>query len=169
MTEAELRETVRCLYDSRCGYCGVHESEAATELEVDHFQPRSAGGTSDIDNLVYCCTACNRLKGSFWAGVDIDTSRRLLHPRRDDLAAHLRVSADGLMIALTATGEFHLERLHLNRPPLVALRRRRIEVVSLQVRLSTVEAEQTKTRTRIAALEQGLQRALDRIERLGEP
>ena len=60
------RVAVRAAYDGRCGYCTVHESEAGTELEIDYFQPRSAGGSDHPDNLVYCCTACNRLKGDFW-------------------------------------------------------------------------------------------------------
>jgi 5-methylcytosine-specific restriction endonuclease McrA len=83
MNEDERRQAVRRLYEYRCGYCGVHEHEAGTELEIDHFQPRSAGGTDDLDNLVYCCTTCNRLKGDFWPTDDFVTlTRRLLHPHR---------------------------------------------------------------------------------------
>lgn len=165
MTGESIRQTVRRLFHESCGYCSVHESEAATELEIDHFQPRSADGSSDLDNLVYCCTTCNRLKGDFWAGPDV--SRRLLHPQRDNVAAHLRLGPDGLMVALSETGTFHLERLHLNRPPLVALRRRRLEVATLNARLAAVEAEQAESRERIVALEDGLQQVLDQINRLG--
>src|SRR3712207_7162550 len=48
----------RRLYQERCGYCGVREVEAGSELELDHFQPRAAGGSDDLDNLVYCCPTC---------------------------------------------------------------------------------------------------------------
>jgi hypothetical protein len=41
MTEPERRARVRERYGARCGYCGVHENEAGSELEIDHFQPRS--------------------------------------------------------------------------------------------------------------------------------
>jgi HNH endonuclease len=169
MTEETRRAAVRAAYDGRCGYCTVHESEAGTELEIDHFQPRSLGGSDDPDNLVYCCTACNRLKGDFWPATDpLTTIRRLLHPKRDDLTEHLREESDGRMVALTATGAFHLDRLRLNRPPLLALRRARRDVVQLRQALADAQAEQAQLRERIAALEGTLQDVLAQIARLLE-
>lgn len=79
MTEQERRAAVRLRYAMRCGYCGVHEREVGAELAIDHFRPRSAGGTDDLDNLVYCCPACNRNKGDFWSGTAAAVSARLLH------------------------------------------------------------------------------------------
>ncbi|WP_436621099.1 HNH endonuclease [Sorangium sp. So ce136] len=35
------------------------------ELEIDHFHPLAAGGSDDVENLVYACTACNRFKGDY--------------------------------------------------------------------------------------------------------
>ena len=123
MNEQERRMAVRQRYGARCGYCSVRETEAGSELEVDHFQPRSAGGLDDLDNLVYCCPACNRHKGDFWPTTDpLTATRRLLHPGQDDMASHLHEEPSGHMQALTETGAFHLTRLRLNRPPLVALR-----------------------------------------------
>src|SRR5262245_25755268 len=105
MTEEARRAAVCAVYDGRCGYCTVHESKAGTELEIDHFQPRSLRGSDDLDNLCYCCTACNRLKGDFWPATDpLITTRRLLHPKRDNLTDHLCEELDGRMVALTATG-----------------------------------------------------------------
>lgn len=169
-TEAERRAAVRHAYAQQCGYCGVHESEAGTELEIDHFQPRSAGGSDDIDNLVYCCTTCNRLKGDFWpdASAHLPT-RRLLHPKRDDLAQHFREDAHHLIVALTETGTFHLDRLHLNRPPLVALRRTRADVAHLRQELATARLEQASLREQMARLEADLQNVLAQIARLIEP
>lgn len=114
----ELRQIVRRAYNFACGYCGVREKDAGSELELDHFKPRRSSGGDELENLVYCCTTCNRLKGDFWAASATD--KRLLHPKRDDLTGHLRQETDGLFTALTKTGEFHLSRLRLNRPPLVA-------------------------------------------------
>ena len=93
MTEETRRAAVRAAYDSRCGYCTVHESEAGTELEIDHFQPRSAGGSDDLDNLVYCCTACNRLKGDFSNTRMKQTPR----PRDGDSARDSRRGASQLV------------------------------------------------------------------------
>jgi HNH endonuclease len=41
-----------------------------SELEIDHFQPKSAGGGDELENLIYCCTPCNRHKAMFWPIVD---------------------------------------------------------------------------------------------------
>ncbi len=169
MTEEARRAAVRTAYDGRCGYCAVHESEAGAELEIDHFQPRSAGGGDDLDNLIYCCTACNRLKGDFWPQTDpLTTTRRLLHPRRDDLMEHLRAEANGRIVALTATGAFHLDRLRLNRPPLIALRLSRQEITRLRAALAVAQAEHAQLRERIAGLERDLQDVLAQIARLLE-
>ena len=113
--------------EGRCGYCGVHETEAGTELEIDHFKPRTAGGGDDLVNL------------------------GLLHPDVDDLRQHLSENSDGLMVALTETGAFHLERLALNRPPLIALRRSRHEVGRLRVDLDAARGAQARLRERVSA------------------
>jgi hypothetical protein len=168
--EQERREAVRRAYEYRCGYCGVHEQEAGSELEIDHFQPRSLGGGDDLDNLVYCCSTCNRLKGNFWPTDDPSiTHRRLLHPKRDDLAMHLREEAGGRLIALTETGAFHIARLRLNRPPLVALRRARQESARLRRELAEAREERVHLRERIAVLERELEEVLAQLTRLLGP
>lgn len=96
----ELREAVRRA-GYRCGYCGIHEEEVGCELEIDHFHPRAAGGSDDLNNLVYCCSACNRIKSDFWS---VDATHRLLHPLQDDISAHLREDADGCLVALLVGG-----------------------------------------------------------------
>lgn len=30
---------------------------------IDHYVPRCAGGTDDLDNLKTCCSRCNQRKG----------------------------------------------------------------------------------------------------------
>jgi hypothetical protein len=168
--EQERREAVRRAYNYRCGYCGVHEQEVGSELEIDHFQPRSAGGEDDLDNLVYCCPTCNRLKGNFWPTGNLSTAhQRLLQPNRDDLAAHLREEADGHLIALTETGVFHIARLRLNRPPLVALRRARRERAKLQRELVEAREERAHLQERIDALERELEEVLAQLARLFGP
>ncbi len=144
------RAAVRRLYEERCGYCTVHESEAGTELEVDHFQPRTAHGSDELSNLVYCCTTCNRFKGDFWpVGDFLTTIRRILHPKRDDLSQHLQLRDDGVMLAMGETGSFHLERLRLNRPPLIALRQARSGVAHLRQELEIAQQQQRRLRQRI--------------------
>lgn len=43
-----------------CQYCG----RSGCELEVDHIQPISKGGTNDMDNLITACVDCNRGKSN---------------------------------------------------------------------------------------------------------
>jgi 5-methylcytosine-specific restriction endonuclease McrA len=43
-----------------CRYCGT----TTGYLDVDHVQPLSRGGTSDLENLALACQPCNRLKRS---------------------------------------------------------------------------------------------------------
>jgi len=162
----EKRQKVRRVYHYCCGYCGVHEEEAGSELEIDHFQPSSRGGKDDLENLVYCCPACNRRKGDFWPAEGFSATRRLLHPQRDDLAAHLRQETDGRVTALTETGTFHVERLQLNRPPLVALRRTRYEVASLRHALQAAGDEQARLQQQIARLERETEEVLAQLSRL---
>lgn len=44
-------------YARKCGYCG---SDATG---FDHRAPLFSGGTHTLDNLIPCCTDCNRTKG----------------------------------------------------------------------------------------------------------
>jgi len=169
VTEQGRRAEVRQRYGERCGYCTVHETEAGSELEIDHFQPTSAGGSDDLDNLVYCCPACNRLKGDFWPVANPHTALRLLHPGRDDLSEHLHEEVDGLLEALTETGTFHIRRLRLNRPPLLALRQARRKVALLRESLFAAQEEQARLRERLATLEQNLQAILAQIASLLDP
>src|SRR5688572_8987337 len=108
-----LRQSVPLRYDFRCGYCGVRETNMGAKLTIDHFLPRVHGGEDSLDNLVYCCHACNEFKGDYW---QTEPEARLLHPLLDDLTLHYREQDDGTLVALTERGANHLQVLHLNRP-----------------------------------------------------
>ena len=122
MIRAKAKRIVRSVYAFRCGYCGVTEAQAGSELTFDHFRPQSQTGTDEIANLVYACHACNEFKGEYWSQ---DSSTRLLHPLTDDLALHMTEEADGRLRSLTALGEVYISRLQLNRSALVENRRER--------------------------------------------
>lgn len=115
---APLRHTVRTLYAFARGYCGVSEIEVGSQLTLDHYQPREAGGTDEIDNLVYACHACNLYKSSAWN----PQMPPVLHPLRTDLSLHLRTLLDGTLEGLTAEGKRHIDTLYLNRPPMIQRR-----------------------------------------------
>ncbi|MGH7480663.1 MAG: HNH endonuclease [Longimicrobiales bacterium] len=55
------RDGYRCVYCARC--------LPAEALTLDHVEPRMRGGDRSDGNIVTCCEACNREKGSLpaWA------------------------------------------------------------------------------------------------------
>lgn len=138
MIRVQAKRTVRAIYAFRYGYCGVTEAQSGSELTFDHFRPQSQGGTDDAANLVYACHACNEFKGEYWAE---EADARLLHPLSDNLTQHLVDEADGTFRPLTMLGRVYLERLQLNRSPLVLnrLERRRLS------RIESHLAEMTTT------------------------
>lgn len=105
-------DEVRRRYGFRCGYCGVSEADSGGELTVDHHRPVSAKGGDEDENLVYACVRCNLYKSDFFpTAEDFAHGWRVLHPLRDDLAAHLREDpASHRLLALTEMGRFHIWR-----------------------------------------------------------
>ncbi len=85
------------------------------------------------------------------------TTRRLLQPRNDDLSAHLYETSDGRLNALTDTGQFHLNRLKLNRPQLVARRRKQQLVADKQREWEAMRIERQQMQERLQTLEQQLE------------
>src|SRR5262249_43615031 len=151
MVTPAQREAIRRAYRFQCGYCSVHENDVGSALEIDHFQPLSSGGIDEESNLVYACSACNKAKGDFWSPPNTET--RLLHPQRDALHEHMRLSPDDHLQPLTPTGAFHIRRLRLNRPQLVALCQARRHATCNIVRLSELETQIVELRREIVSLE----------------
>ena len=58
----ELREYVLIRYQHICFYC-LGESKDNI-LEIDHFIPRSRGGSDRVANLVLACHSCNQAKAN---------------------------------------------------------------------------------------------------------
>jgi hypothetical protein len=150
---ADKRAAVRAAYERRCGYCGVSEIDIGGALQIDHYRPIARGGGDDLENLVYACSHCNRFKGSYWPEEDYPDSFLLLHPGKDDVAAHIQLTANGRLVGLTARGWFHIRWLHLNRPQLVRWRQTRQRITELQEALHQAEATTRHLQERIRELE----------------
>jgi hypothetical protein len=137
-----LHQEVRRLYRYQCGYCNASETEAGGELTVDHYYPSVAGGSDELENLIYACFRCNTNKGDelpFISGAEPE--QRILHPLRDDLAAHFQVDDFGLAVPLTETGLLHITTLELNRPALVRFRWRRQTAAFMAAELRAARKE----------------------------
>lgn len=137
MRRVDFEEIQRC-YNFACGYCQVTEIEVGSELTIDHYKPRAADGTDDLDNLVYACQRCNLNKRDFWpTTADLALGHRVLHPLIDNFSQHFSIDPqNGYVTPLTETGHFHVTLLQLNRPQLVKRR--------LAKQLNVIMAEKQK-------------------------
>ena len=77
----------------------------------------------ELDNLIYSCVRCNQYKLDYWP-TSADQPM-LWNPRQESSDRHFRELDDGTLYSLTPTGVLTLERLRLNRSPLIAHRLRR--------------------------------------------
>jgi len=109
-----------------CEYCRSQERFSPDPFSVEHVTPRATGGADDPSNLALSCQGCNNRKYTSTEGLDPVTGEtvRLFHPLRDHWADHFAWNHDfTLVIALTPTGRATAEKMQLNRPGVVNLRR----------------------------------------------
>jgi hypothetical protein len=75
------REQVRRRAQLACEFCGIAEADVGSQLTIDHFQPRVKGGDDSLDNLIYCCAACNQYKRDYWPSCP--DAQSLWNPRNE--------------------------------------------------------------------------------------
>lgn len=115
-----IRTQVRSRANFACEFCGVTEASAGGQLTIDHFRPKSKGGSDTLDNLLYCCVRCNQYKQDYWPAHSKEP--RIWNPLVESASLHFIEGAEGELIPLGPIGEFTIRRLRLNRPPLIAYR-----------------------------------------------
>lgn len=109
-----------------CEYCQSQLRYSADSFSVEHIIPRSLGGTDDLQNLALACQRCNNAKFVAVEAADPLTGRSvpLYHPRQHVWNREFAWSHDFLTIqGLTPMGRATVEKLRLNRPGVVNLRR----------------------------------------------
>ena len=62
--KTHTRAYVAQQWKHRCAYCSAKDWEASRPFNLEHVVPRSAGGATNIHNLVWACEPCNRRKNS---------------------------------------------------------------------------------------------------------
>ncbi len=138
-------------FNGRCAYC---ESEVPHDTPLHHFRPTAEPlevlPTDDKDhyawlaydwlNLFIACPACSKAKGrwfpvrgrraAFLATLDEVRKRErnlIVDPTREAPAAHLEFLVGGYCAPKSGKGKTTIRLLELNRPDLVAARRRAID------------------------------------------
>ena len=142
-----LRQKVQVRDEYRCLYCGITELDIGSTLTIDHIQPKQQGGTDNVDNLLYCCHACNEFKGKYYKTAP---ELQLLNPLVDNFAEHYQEQDNGTLLAITERGAKHIEVLHLNRPRLVQNRLRKLYNEERDTYVAALEAELRELRQRSA-------------------
>jgi hypothetical protein len=110
----------------RCEYCRLPDAYQSGGFELDHVIPRAQGGQTVLDNLAAACPHCNDHK---WAHTDCrdpvsGETVAIFNPRRDHWNEHFEWSNESLeIIGRTPCGRATIERLLLNGPELIAVRR----------------------------------------------
>ena len=130
MSGANISEKVRCRVfaqaGDRCGYCLAPQHLVLGWHQIEHLNPRSAGGTDDESNLWIACGLCNNYKNDQTDGFDVETSERvrLFNPRHDQWVDHFGWSPDGVrVIGRTPIGRVTVECLRMNNSLAVQVRR----------------------------------------------
>jgi hypothetical protein len=117
--------------ERRCAYSCQHESHAG-KLEVDHFNPKlNAPLRNRHVNLLPASRHCNGSKWKHWpTKTQLRMGYRFLNPYTEvDYGKHLVEDPQTHLIeGTTPAGEWHLEKLDLNDPLLVAERKTRAEI-----------------------------------------
>jgi len=94
---------------------------------IDHVIPRSSGGRSELGNLALACPHCNASKWAHTDGVDPVSGETvaLFNPRTQSWTQHFRWSEqDACLIGgISACGRATVNRLQLNHPDMLAIRR----------------------------------------------
>ena len=108
----------------RCEYCGMYQALQGATFHVEHVQPTARGGTSEVENLAWCCPSCNLHKSDRTEAPDPGSGVvvALFHPRRDSWPDHFEWDGDRL-VGKTPVGRATIRALDLNHPRRIRIRR----------------------------------------------
>jgi hypothetical protein len=109
-----------------CEYCLTPSRYSSDPLSVEHIVPQARGGSTATENLAAACQGCNNFKFVATHAVDPVTGVTvpLYHPRQHTWTEHFAWNENAtIILGKTPTGRATVERLRLNRPGVVNLRR----------------------------------------------
>lgn len=129
MSERLTDDVKRAVVESAkwcCEYCRSQSRYCPDPLSVEHIVPRIRGGSNELDNLAAACQGCNNFKFTATEAADPTTGKAvpLYHPRQHRWNEHFAWNEDfTIILGRTPIGRATVERLQLNRPGVVNLRR----------------------------------------------
>jgi len=127
-----LRSEVVARAAGCCEYCLLPVEGQITWFPIDHVTPRSRGGETTSSNLAMAYPRCNAHKWAADSAVDPETRETvpLYDPRRQAWKEHFTWSrsADFEIEGRTPCGRATIERLKMNDPGIVEIRRVLVEL-----------------------------------------
>jgi len=124
---AHLRRRVAERAGNLCEYCRLPSRGQVGPFPVDHVTPRTAGGVTEFENLALACPACNGHKWAHTTGIDSISGEvaSLFNPRVQIWIEHFRwdFNDPDILEGTTPTGRATIDRLQMNDPALVMVRR----------------------------------------------
>ncbi len=103
----EVREYLLEKWHRTCAYCGKQD----VPLQVEHIQPKAAGGSNRVSNLTLACPPCNQKKGRQPLAVFLKGQPDLLKHIQSQAKAPLKDAA-----AVNAARWALVNRLKVERP-----------------------------------------------------
>jgi hypothetical protein len=102
----------------------MHQALQGATFHIEHIVPESRGGSSELENLAFCCPSCNLHKSDRIEAQDPASGSviRLFNPRLDSWEEHFQWDSYELR-GRTPMGRATILALELNHPRRLLIRR----------------------------------------------
>ncbi|MCP3041190.1 HNH endonuclease [Xanthomonas euvesicatoria pv. allii] len=126
----QWKEIVRKECKCQCVYCSINEGSfgGVRNFHLDHYRPKKTFAHLEnvISNIFYACSICNSFKGADWPNEPaLDFSNYSYpDPSKVDYSTILNEDDGGVVYSHVVSGRYLVERLYINRPQMIMLRRR---------------------------------------------
>jgi 5-methylcytosine-specific restriction endonuclease McrA len=119
-----LSRKVRRRAKEICEYCRLPQSSQEATFHVDHVEPLSVGGDTQLENLALACVTCSLRKSCRVRVTDPSSGKtvRLFNPRREKWDDHFEFTAAWRIRGRSPTGRATRKALGMNRSAVVAIR-----------------------------------------------
>lgn len=119
----------KCHY--QCVYCAIHENNfgGIRNFNIEHYKPKSLFPKlmNKISNLLYACTICNVFKGNDWPNDPCPQFSNISYPNPSEIDYNklfIVSHSNGKVKGSYVTSKYLTEKLYLNRPQLIIIRRK---------------------------------------------
>lgn len=171
----QWKDIVRQECKYQCVYCAINEGSfgGVRNFHLDHYRPKNLFVALEnvIANIFYACSICNSFKGADWPGEPmLDFSNYCYpDPSKVDYSTILIEGDCGVVKSELVSGKYMVERLYINRPQMVMLRRRDklvVEINGLAGELASAFSEGKFPLEKAGAAMEAVTRALGSVSKI---